>query len=334
VRTITRVRGLSALLLCLALLSPAVAAAEERSAKAGWREFALNCMDRMGAGNGRREYGLHFDKDIPLAAPAEELVVVVHGFHSDRWHVEQISKCIRDDGRPHAVFEYPNDQRVADSARLLSRELRRLNRSAPGCDVSLVTHSMGGLVAREAIENPKLDPANVTRLIMIAPPNHGSQLADCNCPLVDAWEYVVSSKRRKKAGLIYGAIEDGLGEAAHDLKPDSPFLTRLNARPRNANTQYSILLGNRAPLDSHRAGHAPSRSRCRWGLSWTASLWYDELDEVVNGRGDGVVSLTSGRLKGVEDIEVYPFDHIEVLGAPDGGSVDQVHAALLSRLGR
>src|SRR5690606_20576841 len=137
----------------------------------------------------RREYGLHFDEGISLAVPAEQLAVVVHGFHSDRWHVSQLSACVRQSGMPHAVFEYPNDQSVSDSAALLSRELLKLKQAAPKCAVSLVTHSMGGLVAREAIENPRLDPGNVDRLIMIAPPNHGSRLADCNCPIVDAWEY-------------------------------------------------------------------------------------------------------------------------------------------------
>ena len=297
-----------------------------------WREFALECMDACGVGSERRQYGLHFDDDISLTYPANELAVVVHGFHSDRWHVQQLSQCVRGTGMPHAVFEYPNDQPVADSAALLSRELRRLRASAPNCRVSLVTHSMGGLVAREAIENPKLDSANVCRLIMIAPPNHGSQLADCNCPLIDGWEYVQSGERRKESGLIYGSIEDGLGEASRDLKPGSAFLTTLNARDRNANVRYTILLGNRAPIDNAKAMHAPSDSHGRRGLSWLAKWWYQDLDEVVNGRGDGVVSLTSGQLEGVDDVKVFAFDHIEVLSEPDKGSVDQVHAAIVARL--
>ena len=298
-----------------------------------WRQFALDSIDRIGLGRERREYGLHFDDDISLAAPAGRLVVVVHGFHSDRWHVTEISACVRTSGLPHAVFEYPNDQAVSESAGLLSAELARLKRSAPQCQVTLVTHSMGGLVAREAIENPRLDSGNVNRVIMIAPPNHGSRLADCNCPLVDAWEYWHSSERRKKAGLIYGAIEDGLGEAAKDLRPESPFLTQLNARPRNPRVRYSILLGNRAPLASKKINSPTAEtSTCRWTMSWMAKGWYEDLDEVVNGSGDGVVALSSGRLEGVRDVAVFPFDHIGVLKQPGFGTVNDVHRAILARL--
>jgi hypothetical protein len=192
---------------------------------------------------------------------------------------------------------------------------------------------MGGLVAREALENTRLDPGNVSRMIMIAPPNHGSQLADCNNSFVDAWEYWHSGEQRKKAGLIYGSIEDGLGEAADDLKPSSPFLTKLNGRKRNAKVKYSILLGNRAPIESNDARHDTAKTgNCRWTMTWLASNWYEDLDEVVNGRGDGVVSLTSGQLDGVRDVAVFPFDHIEVLGQPGAGSVDLVHLAILARL--
>ena len=39
-----------------------------------------------------------------------------------------------------------------------------------------------------------------------------------------------------------------------------------------------------------------------------------DLDEVVEGKGDGAVAVKRGRLEGVSDIEVLDFDHLDFSG--------------------
>lgn len=84
-----------------------------------------------------------------------------------------------------APFEYPNDGPVADAAGLLARELQALRDS--GLErVDVVAHSMGGLVARDALTRKAYYAGDGTggrrypaldRLILIGTPNHGSPLA-------------------------------------------------------------------------------------------------------------------------------------------------------------
>ena len=82
---------------------------------------------------------------------------------------------------------------------------------------------------------------------MIAPPNHGSNLAHFGFAL-DITEAIGDRVRRKESSAFYAAIEDGLLEASIDLAPDSVFLKKLNDRDRNPRVAYSIFLGTRGFL--------------------------------------------------------------------------------------
>jgi len=271
--------------------------------------------------------------------PADRnLIVLIHGLNSDPAKVDALLAAARADRFPCAVLSYPNDQPIDDSAKLLSRELSRLAKDHPRRGVSLVTHSMGGLVARAAIEDPKLDPGNVRQLIMVAPPNHGSALARFAFGL-ELNEHVAEDRRKIEVNTFLAAVEDGLAEAARDLRPDSPFLRTLNARARNPNVRYTIFLGTAAPLTDAdlarlRRTAAAAGKRNRWVQFFgpRAQIWLEDLDETVGGKGDGVVSLARGRLEGVQDTVVLHFSHTSVLRTPADGDERKVHGGILQRL--
>ena len=289
-------------------------------------------------GGGKRQYGLVPDEGWSRAPAKRNLVVFVHGIESQPRQLEGLLTVARDEGHPCAVFSYPNDQPIADSAKLLSRELRRLAEDHPDRGVSLLTHSMGGLVARATIEDGDLDPGNVRQLIMLAPPNHGSALARFAFGL-ELHEHVAGSIRKKKIDIFFAAVEDGLSEATGDLMPHSPFLRELNARGHNPAVRYSIFLGTDAPLTEQelkalRRSVAAAGERNRWVqfLGSRVHKWLGDLDEVVDGRGDGVVSLERGRLEGVKDTVVLKFGHVSVLQSPAHGDVRRAHQEILKRL--
>lgn len=306
----------------------------QRAAGESLRENTLGQLERWGLGGKSREYGLWLPPRWEQTPPGDGLVIVIHGLHSNRHHLEPLVKCARQSGRPAGALEYPNDQPIKKSARLLAAELAAVRRSCPTRPVYLVTHSMGGLVARAAIEDPALDPGNVRRLVMIAPPNHGSILAECNSPLLDAWEYYHGDKRRRAAGLFYGSVEDGLGEAAVDLTPNSPFLRVLNSRSRNPRTTYTVFVGTQASVTDRQrpAGGEPTNGKRLFVASWTARWWHGELDEVVNGQGDGAVAVASARLDGVDDIVPLHFTHLGVLTRPDDPTIGRLYGEVLARL--
>src|SRR5262249_39105683 len=139
-------------------------------------------------------------------------------------------------GYPTGALRYSSDQSISDSAALLSQELRRLAHEQPDRKITLLTHSMGGLVARGAIENAALDPGNVSQLIMIAPPTHGTSCAYLSLP-AELLGHTSSGRDHSLAHLVLTGIENSLSEARNDLKPDSAYLECLNRRSRNPRVQ-------------------------------------------------------------------------------------------------
>ena len=233
------------------------------------------------------------------------------------------------------TFRYPNDQSLQSSAAYFSQQLLRLKDAGP---VYLVTHSMGALVARAAIEDPRFDPRTVQRLIMIAPPNHGSTLARYACSL-DVCEYFTSATRRAESGFFAGSIADGLSEALRDLEPNSVFLRGLNHRPRNPRVRYSMLIGTGAPINQSGLRWVDyvfdtTKSRCSWmgRADQVYRRQFRKHQELIAGRGDGFVAVERARLKGVTDVRLSNFGHSDILREPTDPEVVRARAWLLERL--
>lgn len=300
--------------------------------KAGFRS-TIGFVDGRDAND---HHGIKF-LDAPDSDPTD-LVVLIHGLNSRPEDLASLVPVVRRVGLVTTVFSYPNDQPIDRSSEQLSRALRKLSRQFPRRRVRLVTHSMGGLVARGALELPGLDPGNVKQLIMVAPPNHGSALANVAL-FMDCHEFFSSAERRRPSVLI-DSVSDGLGEATADLEPNSVFLDKLNARPRHSGVKYTILLGTKAPMQPREMARLRDTVR---GLSdgnrylrfvcSKLNLSLDSLNEVVDGRGDGVVATWRGRLKGVEDVVRLPFSHAGVLQASHPSS-QQAYRVIANRLQR
>ncbi|MEQ8208351.1 MAG: alpha/beta fold hydrolase [Lacipirellulaceae bacterium] len=284
------------------------------------------------------KFGLVIRDDLTQADPALPLVVQVHGYNSNCERNAAVMEPFAERGYPCGGFTYPNDYSLRESAERLSRELKQLEEKHPKRRVALVTHSMGGLVARGCLEDPALAPRNVDQLLMIAPPSQGTLVAHF-AVATDVWEHWLSRSQGGAWARWRDSVVDGLGEAADDLVPGSPFLTELNSRPRNPDVRYTIFLGTAATM---------SNEEMRWirkairktgsklpGIRGSANRLeklLEEMDEVVEGRGDGIVSVERGKLAGVDDVIVLPFGHLSVTDAATSDPVRQVQEELLSRV--
>lgn len=256
---------------------------------------------------------------LPLACdPARPLCVLVHGVDSGPAVFDELRAFLEQP--PHAcqvaTFAYPDDEALERVAPVLAGRLR----SSGDQPVALVGHSFGGLIARAVVEDPALDPGNVRTLVLLGTPNQGSGLAGFRfaLELADVLREV-DGERRFAEELLEAVIDhwrDGLGEAGGDLLPGSVCLERLSRRERNPNVRYHVVLGTRSVLQPGQLAAVRDAVRARLAAAELGQVvrprleaWLDGLDELVDAKGDGAVSVVRGALPGVEPVLV-PLDHV------------------------
>ncbi len=235
-------------------IDPAYLPASGREAKQAVRTFTKTVRP-LDAARQAAMFGMKMPETFD---PAKPLVVLIHGVDCTRDCMAPMADDLSRDGWQIAFFGYPDDQPIADSAKLLVDDLKIVRDKFPNMPIDLVCFSMGGLVAREAVEGPTY-PGGVKHLIQLAPPNHGSKLAVAR-PLLELREQY-SLWRTCGDWRWTWAITDGLGEAGADMQPGSVFLRQLNERTRRDGVQYTIINGNVHPIEKTSARLATAAVR-------------------------------------------------------------------------
>lgn len=118
-----------------------------------------------------------FRLDEAIELESEHLVILLHGLGRTRSSFDRLRDALPEAGYDATGIGYPSTRRsIAEHADGLVELLDSLEGVAR---VSFVTHSLGGLVAREALsrEAPWKERIEVHRLLMLAPPSRGSSLA-------------------------------------------------------------------------------------------------------------------------------------------------------------
>ena len=240
--------------------------------------------------------GLHARPSYRPGDPDRPTVCIIHGIDATARCWDSLAPMLEDAGFGVVVFQYPFEQPIAASASRLARDFAPF-RDQYGDFRSwiVVTHSMGGLVARAYLENDQLYDGGVHRLIMLAPPNHGSNLAKLRATLATA----ALIKTALKYDLsLWPRIGEPRGDSAADMTPGSDFLTQLNARPRRPGVRYSIIAGDHfyvSPELWQRLARPLESARSRPGrladvLDKVSLPPLAEPPELIKGKGDGAVS--------------------------------------------
>ncbi len=256
-------------------------------------------------------YGLTLHGDAPGFAaqpdPAAPSVVLVHGLDDPGKVWMNLAPVLADQRINVWQLDYPNDQQIEDSARFFHDQLKRLTRRGIE-QVAVVAHSMGGLVSREMLTNPRIAYATaadgaaaprVVALIMVGTPNQGSEFARFRVlgEIRDQWASFLHGR-----GHILRGILDGAGEAKIDLLPGSRFLTTLNERPHPQGVNMLSIAGNISPWDDRDIDRLVNSMREQLpavGQDKLAGLGA-LLRSMGDGLGDGLVTVESTRLEGVE----------------------------------
>ena len=147
----------------------------------------------------------------------QDLVVLVHGCNSSIAKFKNLAEVFRSRGQQAACFTYDDRDSLISVADELNVALDALHHELGTGRITVVGHSQGGLIARQASTAVDKSPAQVTQLVTISTPFSGIHSArDCGFLPLHIFTF----------GITVGVCQIIAGRKWTEIHDRAPFMLR------------------------------------------------------------------------------------------------------------
>jgi len=164
-------------------------------------------------------------------AEAKECVILLHGLARTKRSLSELQAALTDAGYHTVNNGYPSTKHKIEK---LAKDAipGALALCPSGTKIHFVTHSMGGILVRRYLSTKKI--ANLGRVVMLAPPNKGSQVVD-NLKDFPGFS-LMNGPAGRQLGTEKRSVPNSLGPAEFELG--------IIAGTRSINLILSMMLPN------------------------------------------------------------------------------------------
>ena len=217
------------------------------------------------------------------------LTVLVHGCNGSAGRFRSLAQLYAFHGQQAICFSYDDRDSLVDSAEKLAIAVNELANVTHNQNISIIGHSMGGLVARKAVEKNDSKPQALgdknLELVTISAPLSGIQAAD-HCGMASLHWLTV--------GIVPGICWLATGDNWNEIHPSSEFIQ--NPEPLLPSVQkYLKIVTN----EKGTCRREDSKGKC------LESDYVFDLDEQYHPKIDGYRNVT-----GVQ----VDAGHVEIVG--------------------
>ena len=197
----------------------------------------------------KSKLNIHPEQVVLKNKPAQHSVILIHGLMRTAKSMQGLGKYLCKQGYNVYLYGYSSSEHqiqdhsikfLSDLDKLLEQISNKNNKNNKKLfgSVSIITHSLGGIIAREALSKLKSKNKGIIKnLIMLAPPNKGSKLARFMAKILPFWAKRVKplSQLSDDPGAfvhqvaIPAGINIGIIAAKYDIKAP-PAATGLNCK--------------------------------------------------------------------------------------------------------
>ncbi|MDB4633994.1 alpha/beta fold hydrolase [Rubripirellula sp.] len=272
---------------------------------------------------------VHHDEAWLESADGRPLVLCLHGLNGTHETFDGLRKNLRSCGYRTAAISYEPHRPIAMLASEVSKEVAAHLASSPQKhQLVIVGHSMGGLIAREWTNNVALENEAISGLITIGTPHQGSAWATLP-PLMNLFAKGEFGVADVNDVILHAPSSPEL----RDIAPGSAFLDELNARDDRSDVRYTSVIGIGSPMDATTMAKIQQAFRqleSRDGFIRLIRPRIEPLlsgfDELVDGRGDGIVAAESAAMGSTSDLVRVDLSHFELVrplnGQPESEKAD------------